>query len=45
MDYSHLTPEQIRRIRAHYYAKITHVDRQVGKLSRRSKTPACWTRR
>jgi arylsulfatase len=32
MDYSSLTPEQIRRIRAYYYAEITHVDRQVGKL-------------
>jgi choline-sulfatase len=32
MDYRHLTPEQIRRIRAHYYAEVTHVDRQVGKL-------------
>ena len=32
VDYSSLTPEQIRRIRAYYYAEITHVDRQVGKL-------------
>ncbi|MCC6173958.1 MAG: sulfatase-like hydrolase/transferase [Chloroflexi bacterium] len=32
MDYRGLSPAAIRRIRAHYYAEITHIDNQVGKL-------------
>jgi arylsulfatase len=31
IDYRDLTPAAIRRIRAFYYASITHVDNQVGK--------------
>lgn len=32
VDYRQLTPAAIRRIRAHYYASVTHVDNQIGKL-------------